>query len=158
MEAGTQSVLILLWAMFWMLVLSLMMVHPMLRTMRVQIRSSLRLYTHNWRATQHRMKAHFRVRLGKTLLWLIRGLEHRSSSPLWMRFAIKQVFNLVFMYLMWRLISREPLHWTYVLGFFAMNWTTDGIITWWKRRKQRLRGTPSQDLTGAKPAEQRAKT
>ena len=163
MEAGTQSALIMIWALFWMLVLSLMMVHPMFRATRIQIRRSLRLNLNRWRVVQHqiqsrmlRLRGRFLIRLGKSLLWLARPLAEGSSPPFWVRFLLNQAFNLIFMYLLWHLLFRKPMNWSYVIGFLGTSWTTDGVKAWWKRRKQRSE-TPPADNAAIKPAqEQRA--
>jgi len=160
MEAGTQSALIMIWALFWMLALSLMMVHPMFRATRVQIRRSLRLNLNRWRTAQQRMRARMlRVRgrllikMGRSLLWLARQLEQKSSSPFWMRALVNLSFHTLFMYLFWHLICRQPMTWAYFFGYLSAVWTMDGVKAWRKRRKQRAQETPPTDSSSLKPAE-----
>jgi hypothetical protein len=164
MEAGTQSALLLIWTLFWMLVLSLMMVHPMFRTTRIQIRRSLRLNLNHWQVARQRMRGRmllyrgrFRRRLGKSLLWLARCLKKETSPPFWVRFPAHLLGRLVWYYLCVHLLLRQPMTWQNVLGCLALWEVMDVVERWWKRRKQRLQGTNAGDTSTVKPSqEQRA--
>ncbi|MCW3100400.1 MAG: hypothetical protein JWL77_6018 [Chthonomonadaceae bacterium] len=165
MEAGTQSALLLIWALFWMLVLSLMMVHPMFRMTRVQIRRSLRLNLNRWSVTRQRMRGRmllyrgrFRIRLGKSMLWLARYLKKETSPPFWIRFPAHLLGRLVWFYLFMHLLLRQSMTWQNVLGCLALWEVMDVVERWWKRRKQRLQEINAGGASPVKPAqEQRAK-
>lgn len=164
MEAGAQSALLIIWVLFWMLALSLLIVHPMFRPTRVQIRRSLRLSLHRRRAAQARLRGRtlriqgfLNIRLGKGLLWLAECLEKGVSPPRPIRFLMGLLGNLVYCYVFIHLIFRETLTWQYVLAFLAITYAFEGVKTWWKRRKQRIQETTSGADPAVKPsAEQRA--
>ena len=116
MEAGTQSALIIVWVLFWMLTLSLMIVHPMFRLTRIQIRRSVRLNLNRWRTVRQRLRIqrlhgqdYCRIRFGKALLWLADRVEHGASPPFWVRLVMNLFFHFIFMYVFWHLICRQPI-------------------------------------------------
>ena len=150
MDAGIQSALFMIWALFWMLALSLMMVHPMFRATRVHIRRSLRLNLNRWRVGQKLLHARmllFRerllVRMGKTLLWLARGLQKKTPFPLWVRLPVRLSGRIAFFYLFFHLLLRQSMHWQDFL-ICLLVWEILDATEWaWKRRKRRLQGSPS---------------
>ncbi len=160
MDAGTQSALFMIWALFWMLALSLIMVHPMFRATRVQIRRALRLNLNHWRVAQTRLRARmllFRgylfVRLDKALLWLARCLQKEKAHPLWIRLSVHLAGRIAFFYLFFHLLLRQDFL------ICLLVWQTLHTIEWaWKRRKRRLRGILSTgEASRIKPVqEQRA--
>jgi hypothetical protein len=165
MDAGTQSALLIVWALFWMLTLSLMMVHPMFRTTRIQLRRSLRLYLNRKRVAQSRLRArmllfrgHLFVGLSRAILWLERCLQKETSPPLWIRLSVRLSIRSAFFYLFFHLLLRQSMNWQDVLIGLLVWETLDTIERAWKRRKQRRQGIPSTgDASRIKPTqEQRA--
>jgi hypothetical protein len=161
MDAGTQSALLMIWALFWMLVLSLMMVHPMFRATRIQIRRSLRQNLSRWNTTRQllrarmlRFRGRFLVRVGKTLLWMAHGLEKRESRPTWLRLLIRLPGRLLYIYLFFHLLFRQPLTWPEVLSYVLGMEVLDALHNAWKRRKQRLQGSMPGSSSTMKPAEE----
>ena len=165
MEAGTQSVFLVVWALFWMLALSLTMVHPMFRATRIQIRRSLRLKLNRWRMMRHRMRGRMLrcqgyclIRVSKAFLWLARCLEKGVSPPFWVRLPMRLSGRSLFLYLAFHVVGRQPLTWQDMLIYLTMMEALDALHNGWKRRKQRLQETDSGDGSSIKPAqEQRAK-
>ena len=149
MDAGTQSALLIVWALFWMLTLSLMMVHPMFRATRVQIRQSLRLNLNRRRVAQSGLRARmllFRgrlfVRLSRAILWLARCLQRETSFPLWIRLPTRMSVRSAFFYLFFHLLLRQSMNWQDFLVYFLVWETLDAIERAWKRRTQRRQGIP----------------
>ncbi len=165
MEAGTQSALLIIWVLFWMLALSLLTVHPMFRRTRIQIRRSLRLSLQRGRTTRSRMRGRmlrcrglFKLGLGKTLLWMARGLERRldcmekgTTPPLWVRLPMRLVGNTVYFYLFVHVLFRQHITWLNVLAYLAFSEATQPVFAWWKRRKKSGPETISDETPGDKP-------
>lgn len=158
MDAGTQSAVLIVWALLWMLSLSLMMVHPLFGPTRNQIRRSVRLRLHRWRTARRLLQY-------KIVLWLLRVRERRTQraeqsrppTPLWLRFLVGLLSHF-FLYVFWHLICRQPITWTYVFGYLVAGWTIDGVKLWAKRRKERLEAPNPEETPPVKPAnEQSAK-
>jgi hypothetical protein len=150
MEAGTQSALLIIWVLFWMLTLSLLIVHPMFRPTRIQIRRSLRLSLHRGRTMRNRMRGRmlrcrglFKLGLGRTLLWLARRLQNETPPPPWLRLPMRLGKHLVFFYLVVHLLFRQPMDWPTVLTFLGVWEMLDAIEGWWKRRRKRLQAAGS---------------
>ena len=159
MEPGTQSALIIVWVLFWMLTLSLMMVHPMFRPARIQIRRSLRMNLNRWRIVQQKLRiqrfraqGYCRIRFGKALLWLADRVENSESPPFWVRCVTNLLFNFIFMYVFWHLICRQPMTWSYVVGYLTASWGFDGVKLWSKRRKQQIPEKHPVETSPVKPA------
>jgi len=162
MEAGTQSVLILIWALFWMLVLTLMMVHPMFRPARVQLRRSLRLNLNRWNIVRNRirgrllrLKGHLLRRLGRALLWLARCLSKEAAAPLWIRLPLRLLGRISIFYLIMHLLFRQAMDAPNVLLYLTV-WAALDVEKWWKRRKLRLQGTEAGTNPPVKPAQEQS--
>lgn len=154
MEAGTQSALLIVWGLFWMLALTVVLAHPLFRPNRMQIRRTLRLNLNRWHALQHRIRGHILLRLGKALLWLAHRLEQKTSPPLWLRLLFKLIFDLGFIYLFWHLLFHQPMNWSIFLGMLLGDLSVEGARAWRKRKKQRLLETSSGESAAIKSVQE----
>lgn len=150
MDSGTQAALLIVWALFWMLTLTVMMVHPMFRSTRIQIRRSLRLNLNRWNAMQQLLRGRLLLRLGRTLLWLARRVEQLSAAPYWVRLLLRVANGTVLVYLFWHLVFRQPMSWEFLLGFLMGELGMQGVKAWRQRKKQRLQATTSGENTPIK--------
>ncbi len=158
MGVGTQSILLIVWGLSWMLALSMVMVHPSFRRTRIQIRRSLRLHLNCWQTAQKRLRGRLKrfqglllIGLGKTMLWLAERLERRESPPLWIRIPLRFLGNLLWFYLFYHLIGHEKMTWQATLAYLVFSEVLDAARNAWKRRKQRLRATEPANPMLARP-------
>lgn len=150
MEAATQSALLMIWALFWMLALSLLMVHPTFRTTRIRIRRSLRGRINRWRTTRHRVRHHLvRCRtlvclgLAMALVALAGFLRAKETAPPWRRLLIRLSGRCISGYLFVRLVFGQEPGWKDVLIYLMIMETLDALHNGWRRRRQRLQTAPS---------------